>query len=234
MGTEYSMDDKLLLPPLATLSGLPESEHIRVLNLLFEPSSTIHALLLPCIQANTFSSYDAFIDLCHEELANLVSNPSPGANAILFDILGSHPRLGAKKIESVQSRAEQAHLHEDTDCGGQLAALNAEYEARFPGLRYVVFVNGRSRPEIMSDMRWRIERGDFNVEKEAAIQVCIPNKPFLKIPPLTVMPGHLRYSKEQGQKVTSSEKVTWVRSTEYGAQAAWNCPCFCHHVTPLS
>ena len=42
--------------------------------------------------------------------------------------------------------------------------LNEEYEQRFPGLRYVVFVDGRSREEVMRDMRGRIERGDWDSE----------------------------------------------------------------------
>jgi 2-oxo-4-hydroxy-4-carboxy--5-ureidoimidazoline (OHCU) decarboxylase len=41
----------------------------------------------------------------------------------------------------------------------QLAKLDEEYEARFPGLRYVVFVNQRSREEAIADMRERIEEG---------------------------------------------------------------------------
>jgi len=45
-----------------------------------------------------------------------------------------------------------------------LRRLNEEYELRFPGLRYVVFVDGRSREEVMGDMRGRIERGDWDSE----------------------------------------------------------------------
>jgi 2-oxo-4-hydroxy-4-carboxy--5-ureidoimidazoline (OHCU) decarboxylase len=34
----------------------------------------------------------------------------------------------------------------------------------------VVFVNGRGRPEIMEDMRRRIERGDYAAEEREAIE----------------------------------------------------------------
>jgi 2-oxo-4-hydroxy-4-carboxy--5-ureidoimidazoline (OHCU) decarboxylase len=40
---------------------------------------------------------------------------------------------------------------------GQLAQLNAEYEAKF-GFRFVVFVNGRSRREIVPILRERLVR----------------------------------------------------------------------------
>jgi len=46
-----------------------------------------------------------------------------------------------------------------------------------------VFVNGRSRPVIMEDMRARIERGDIDAERREAIQVRVisfqnPSLPF--------------------------------------------------------
>jgi len=52
-----------------------------------------------------------------------------------------------------------------------LQRLNEEYEQKFPGLRYVVFVNGRDRDVIMNDMRTRIESGEQKSETAAAIRV---------------------------------------------------------------
>jgi len=86
-------------------------------------------------------------------------------------ILSAHPRLGEKKVESEQSRKEQAQLNQGgSEEAGKLAEFNRKYEERFPGLRYVVFVNGRSRPVIMEDMQTRIDRGDIELEKQEAIQ----------------------------------------------------------------
>src|SRR5690606_9558018 len=90
-------------------------------------------------------------------------------------ILGSHPRLGEKKLDSAQSAAEQAQLRTAAE---QLAALNAEYEAQFPGLRYVVFVDGREKSVIMTDMRRRIARGDIRLEEREGIQVSYPETRF--------------------------------------------------------
>ena len=53
----------------------------------------------------------------------------------------------------------------------ELARLNEAYEAKFPGLRFVVFVNGRGRGEIMAIMRERIERSDWEAERDGAIEV---------------------------------------------------------------
>lgn len=164
----------MALPALPAVSSLPTSSAdglAHVLDALFEPSPAIHALLLPVIRSTTFDSYNAMIDSCRAELARLSTDPAEDARRRLHAILGSHPRLGAKKVDSAQSTAEQAQLRSGGDDGTELAALNADYEVRFPGLRYVVFVNGRGRPEIMANMRARIARGDLRLEEAEAIQV---------------------------------------------------------------
>ncbi|KAI1150738.1 Oxo-4-hydroxy-4-carboxy-5-ureidoimidazoline decarboxylase [Nemania diffusa] len=129
-----------------------------------------------------FTSYAALIQhvgtLLHQlAISSSSSSPSPAAREKLHGILGSHPRLGAKKVDSAQSRAEQAQLNAGgagaTDEAERLAALNQEYEARFPGLRYVVFVNGRGRDVVMEDMRRRIDRGDIRAEEREGIQAMV-------------------------------------------------------------
>ncbi|KAF6843337.1 ohcu decarboxylase [Colletotrichum musicola] len=154
------------LPEISHLSGLPAEEQTKVLDALFEPSPAIHALILPSISAASFDSYDDFIAHAQKTFEALAADPSHKKE--LHSIIGSHPRLGAKKVESAQSAAEQAKLQ--TGDASELAALNAEYELRFPGLRYVVFVNGRGRPEIMEDMRAHIARGDLALEERAAVR----------------------------------------------------------------
>lgn len=159
-----------ILPDVTTLASLQEATLISVLDLLFEPSNELHALALPTMRAITFATYPELIDTLRDQLLVIARtvHPDPSARAPLLSILGSHPRLGAKKVDSHQSAAEQASLGAETE---KLAALNAEYEDKFPGLRYVVFVNGRSRDVIMADMRRRIDRADFAAEEVEAINV---------------------------------------------------------------
>ncbi|KAI8946779.1 Oxo-4-hydroxy-4-carboxy-5-ureidoimidazoline decarboxylase [Xylaria longipes] len=193
------------LPPISSLPTADEETIKSVLDTLFEPSPELHALAVPAIRqqrripANPglavdlpvsipsstticddtpFTSYVALIQHIGLLLHQLVTSSfSPAARDKLHCILGSHPRLGAKKVHSAQSRAEQAQLNTATGDGvdetERLAALNREYEARFPGLRYVVFVNGRGRDVIMDDMRRRIDRGDIRVEEREGIQAMV-------------------------------------------------------------
>jgi 2-oxo-4-hydroxy-4-carboxy--5-ureidoimidazoline (OHCU) decarboxylase len=71
------------------------------------------------------------------------------------EILDAHPAIGGK-TSSERSRREQGS-DDDPVVLAELAELNAEYEARF-GFRFVVFVNGRPRREIVPVLRERMQR----------------------------------------------------------------------------
>ena len=73
-------------------------------------------------------------------------------------VLNAHPPIGSTTGLSARSAAEQR--------GGEptaratleaLVRLNAEYERRF-GFRFVVFVNGRSRDEIVPVLKTRLQQ----------------------------------------------------------------------------
>lgn len=88
----------------------------------------------------------------------------------LDEILNCHPRLGAKKVESTHSQAEQKSLSGSAEETEKLRSLNERYERTFPGLRYVVFVNGRPRSIIMDNMEARIARNDIDLERDEGIR----------------------------------------------------------------
>ncbi len=97
-----------------------------------------------------------------EKLAQL-ENPLEHAREIASElseeeqkeVLDAHPPIGGKAT-SARSRREQG-TDDDPAVLAELAALNAEYEARF-GFRFVVFVNGRPRREIVPVLRERLLR----------------------------------------------------------------------------
>lgn len=123
------------LPQISTLSHSPDSTLTSVLDLLFEPSPPLHTLTLPVLRSTTFPDYDALIAAIRAQLDALAAS---GDVTTLSEILCSHPRLGEKKVDSEQSRAEQAQLQGGKEEEGEmLRKLNAEYEGVFVGLRYV-------------------------------------------------------------------------------------------------
>ncbi|KAK0671317.1 Oxo-4-hydroxy-4-carboxy-5-ureidoimidazoline decarboxylase [Cercophora samala] len=169
------------LPAISSLPTLPDATLTSTLDLLFEPTSELHSLALPTIRTCSFASYDELIDTLRGQLltiASEVQGDSEGKQK-LYHVLGSHPRLGAPKAKqgekeeelSEQSKNEQKQLRGgDEKEATRLAELNEEYERAFPGLRYVVFVNGRGRGVIMEDMERRIKRGDIREEEKEGIQ----------------------------------------------------------------
>jgi 2-oxo-4-hydroxy-4-carboxy--5-ureidoimidazoline (OHCU) decarboxylase len=68
-------------------------------------------------------------------------------------VLDAHPAIGAKPATlSARSAAEQG-----ADEAPELDELNRRYEERF-GFRFVVFVNGRPKRELVPILRERLER----------------------------------------------------------------------------
>ncbi|KAF8249961.1 hypothetical protein K440DRAFT_192122 [Wilcoxina mikolae CBS 423.85] len=157
------------LPPISALTSSPT--HIQsVLDTLFEPSPSLYTLVSSHLP-RSFTSYNEFADFVADLLFTLDDDEK------LLNILGAHPRLGAKNVESVHSRGEQRSLgggggeeEEEEEEGERLERLNVEYERVFPGMKYVVFVAGRSRQVIMQNMEKRIARADIEAEKKEAIE----------------------------------------------------------------
>ena len=72
-----------------------------------------------------------------------------------IEALGAHPAIGARGL-SPRSAAEQAGDAEPAVLS-ELAYLNQVYEEKF-GFRFVVFVHGRSKREILEILRERLAR----------------------------------------------------------------------------
>ncbi|KAI9837238.1 MAG: hypothetical protein M1819_000312 [Sarea resinae] len=118
------------LPTISTVSTLSTVERATILDHLFEP--------IELLRSQSFSSYDDLIASIGIQLTELLDSPSTSDADWLVKILGAHPRLGEKKVDSAQSKAEQARLNSENESETEeLRKLNDEYEQRFLGLRYV-------------------------------------------------------------------------------------------------
>jgi len=89
-----------------------------------------------------------------------------------LEALNAHPPIGASKL-SARSAAEQGGAGGDPAILTELAYLNQVYEEKF-GFRFVVFVNRRSKKEILEVLQQRLERTreqelDMAVEELVAI-----------------------------------------------------------------
>jgi len=97
-----------------------------------------------------------------ERLAEL-EDPLGSADEVIAELtedekleaLNAHPAIGASRL-SARSTAEQG-TDSDPEMLAELRRLNRAYEERF-GFRFVVFVNRRSKSEILPVLRERLAR----------------------------------------------------------------------------
>ncbi|KAL8935312.1 MAG: hypothetical protein Q9211_004762 [Gyalolechia sp. 1 TL-2023] len=136
------------LPAVNTIPHLSTHERAAILDRLFEPCVPLHTLSISLLIEKPFRSYDDLISSVGLQLTALAESSSTSDQEWLESILAAHPRLGQSKIESVQSKAEQAQLNTENDSPDQrLSQLNDLYEQTFPGLRYVPCVKSlRTEP----------------------------------------------------------------------------------------
>ena len=89
------------------------------------------------------------------------------------EILDAHPAIGGSAA-SERSRREQG-TDDDPTVLAELAELNAAYEAKF-GFRFVVFVNGRPRREIVPILRKRLQRSrdeELSTAIDELVQIAV-------------------------------------------------------------
>jgi 2-oxo-4-hydroxy-4-carboxy--5-ureidoimidazoline (OHCU) decarboxylase len=146
----------------STMSLAPLSSNaddlLKTLSLLFEPSPILVDGLVPQL-SNALSAQprpDSYASLIDSALAQVMTwEPSQRAQFI-----AGHPRIGAVKIASGLSVKEQGATSTSPETIALLADLNAQYERHYPGLRYITFVNGRSREAIAEEMQMKLATSD--------------------------------------------------------------------------
>ncbi|KZV64659.1 hypothetical protein PENSPDRAFT_745312 [Peniophora sp. CONT] len=142
------------LPSLATSSNAsPSGPLASALATLFEASPVLYSdLVLALLQSpsnDIYTSYGTLVDA-----AITVIKQWPREKQAAF--VGAHPRIGEVSGLSALSAAEQASKQTPPEVLERLAKLNGLYEVKYEGLRYITFVNGRSRKEIMEEMEGRL------------------------------------------------------------------------------
>jgi len=145
-------------PPSAQLQPLDEihkstSDNVldvlkRVVSTLFEHSPVLDEHLVPKLASSgEFISYTDLID----RSATIIRSWPP---ALQSSFISGHPRIGEQNPErlSALSALEQARYATPPWVIERLGWLNGVYEGRYEGLRYITFVNGRTRREVMEEM----------------------------------------------------------------------------------
>ena len=137
---------------IATLDSLSPAQFIEVVAPLFEGAPRFLARLAA---ARPFGDEETMFG---RAVAIALAMPEEEQ----LELIDAHPRLGAPPASvSALSHREQGYDRETTEAIVELDRLNREYEERF-GFRFCVFVNGRSRPELVPVLEAALnaDRGD--------------------------------------------------------------------------
>jgi 2-oxo-4-hydroxy-4-carboxy--5-ureidoimidazoline (OHCU) decarboxylase len=139
---------------LPSIEAVDEAQLGHVLSLLLEPSDILFSTLVPGLVASLssgkrFASYTDLIDAAIAQVASWDLTQRA-------QFIEGHPRIGETKNLSALSAKEQGATPTvaptPPEVLARLAHLNACYERRYAGLRYITFVNGRSRAAIALEM----------------------------------------------------------------------------------
>ncbi|KAI9485583.1 MAG: Oxo-4-hydroxy-4-carboxy-5-ureidoimidazoline decarboxylase [Benjaminiella poitrasii] len=151
------------LPSIEQLNKESPEQFIKVVNTLFETAPPLAKRLLA---ARPFTSYIALIDYAEKICLGdeLDSNEK-------LEVMNAHPRIGAPRTNlSAHSLKEQGYSNnsasqteEDERVNAELAKLNQQYEDHY-GFKFVVFVNGRPRHQIIPIIKERIANNDRDKE----------------------------------------------------------------------
>lgn len=152
--------------PIEDLNRLPEHEFVEALRPVFEAAEPLATRLAA---ARPFASYDDLLDR-----AEAIALALPRDEQI--EVVNAHPRIGADPASvSSASYKEQGYAAESgqdlKDVYAELARLNDEYEDRF-GFRFVIFVNGRGKAEVLDVLRERVH-GDADAELRTALRAML-------------------------------------------------------------
>lgn len=156
------------IPAIDQLNKETPEKFIEAVNTLFETAPPLAKHLL---DGRPYTSYIQLIDY-----AQLICFGNGLSQAEKLEVMNAHPRIGASKTGlSANSLKEQGYNSqsggisaEDEKVNAELAELNQKYEDQY-GFKFVVFVNGRPRHEIIPIIKERMAAGDR--EKELYIGI---------------------------------------------------------------
>ncbi len=145
------------LPSIHDLNILDKHAFVESIHVLFEAAPPLADKLY---DARPYHSYIHLIDYANECIQGMNRND-------LIQVINAHPRIGAaKETLSALLYMEQgytAQQQQQQHIQDRLKELNDAYEEKY-GFKFVVFVNGRSRLEIIPVFEQRLNHSSVGQE----------------------------------------------------------------------
>ncbi|KAG5457366.1 MAG: Oxo-4-hydroxy-4-carboxy-5-ureidoimidazoline decarboxylase [Olpidium bornovanus] len=149
------------------LNALPPSEEQRFSDAVAPLFESAPALTRHLMARKPFASYPDLIAAAEDVTARALTREERLA------VVNAHPAIGAPpKLLSALSYAEQGYTRnphvDDAEITARLQELNRVYETKY-GFRFVEFVNGRPKKDIIPVIEKRLRDGTVDSELEAGL-----------------------------------------------------------------
>lgn len=153
-----------MIPKIDQLNESTIQEFEKNINILFETSPPLSRDLFA---ARPFTSYTELI----EKASGIITAMTMDDKIITVN---AHPRIGAptqslSSLSKKEQGAAEPNLEKTLE---RLACLNKEYEDKY-GFKFVVFVNGRPRSEIVAVLEKRLQSTSREVELQTGLDAMI-------------------------------------------------------------
>ncbi|KAF8845209.1 hypothetical protein BDN67DRAFT_962158 [Paxillus ammoniavirescens] len=133
---------------------------IGILTLLFEHSDVLGQNLLPALLATRPNPTISDASDVEKILGASLEIIKSWDLELQAQFIAGHPRIGeTKKLSALSSKEQSGSTSHPTppEVLARLTHLNACYEHVYPGLRYITFVNGRSRAAIAEELEDKLK-----------------------------------------------------------------------------
>ena len=150
-------------------SGEGDTKLGDAVDVLYEHSPVLREDVLPALIAEIRNDEEPPTN--YAELTDLVAKSLRSFDKrIQAQFIAAHPRIGEVTGLSALSAAEQSAKATPPEVLQRLEFLNACLERRYPGLRYITFVNGRSRAQIRDELERKLfEEGVLPLADEKGV-----------------------------------------------------------------
>jgi OHCU decarboxylase len=145
------------LPEVDSLHHFTQEGFFKVVNILFETAPPLAHILW---NARPFNSYEELVDVAEKSTHKMNIEDK-------IIVLNAHPRIGTNpQLEQISALSyKEQGCDEDAKLAkekvekiyAELRDLNEKYETKF-GFKFVVFVNGRKKEEIVPILKERLHR----------------------------------------------------------------------------
>jgi 2-oxo-4-hydroxy-4-carboxy--5-ureidoimidazoline (OHCU) decarboxylase len=132
------------LPDINLLNQASFDNFNHAISILFEPAPP---LAVGLYAKRPFDSYEQLLNMAKQVICQMSKDDQ-------IVVVNAHPRLGERNLSAMSAIEQGKIINNSVD--QQMAQFNQQYEDTH-GFKFITFVNGRSRQDILPEIKSRIQ-----------------------------------------------------------------------------